>query len=350
MQLAPYLVLVVPPALVGIYAFASTLAGLARLRRLADQEPVLARWPRVTVVSPACNEARHVEAAVRSTLALDYPELALVAVNDRSTDRTGEILDRLAVEDPRLVVVHVRELPDGWLGKLNALQAGVERGDGEWLLFMDADVHLAPDALRRAIADAERHGLDLLTVVPTIESAGRLAGAIFGLSLAILSAGGRLTRVSDPRSPAVAATGAFILVRRAALARTPGFAWLKLEVADDFGLCLLIKSHGGDATSSTAPARCDSSGTRASARCAWRCRRTCSRSWDGSRSCAWPGSRSSSPGSGSRRPRSSRRSRPGLAPSRCSGSPAWSRAWRSRAASRHALAVERSSRRSRVSG
>ena len=83
MQLAPYLVLVVPPALVGIYAFASTLAGLARLRRLADQEPVLARWPRVTVVSPACNEARHVEAAVRSTLALDYPELALVAVNDR---------------------------------------------------------------------------------------------------------------------------------------------------------------------------------------------------------------------------------------------------------------------------
>lgn len=245
MQLAPYLVLVVPPALVGIYAFASTLAGLARLRRLADQEPVLARWPRVTVVSPACNEARHVEAAVRSTLALDYPELALVAVNDRSTDRTGEILDRLAVEDPRLVVVHVRELPDGWLGKLNALQAGVERGDGEWLLFMDADVHLAPDALRRAIADAERHGLDLLTVVPTIESAGRLAGAIFGLSLAILSAGGRLTRVSDPRSPAVAATGAFILVRRAALARTPGFAWLKLEVADDFGLCLLIKSHGG---------------------------------------------------------------------------------------------------------
>lgn len=237
--------LVAPPALASVYALVSTARGLARLRVLADTPPELPSWPRVSVVSPACNEERHLESSLRSTLALDYPALQVVAIDDRSTDRTGEILDRLASTDPRIVARHVQALPEGWLGKLNALSVGVDASDGEWLLFMDADVHLAPDALRRAIAEAEHRGLDLLTVVPTIESAGPLAGAIFGLSLAILSVGGRLERVADPRSPAVAATGAFILVRRAALARTPGLAWLKLEVADDFGLCLLIKSHGG---------------------------------------------------------------------------------------------------------
>lgn len=245
MDTAPYLLLVAPPALASLAALAETARGLARLRTLGDAAAALERWPRVTIVSPACNEERHVERSVRSSLALDYPDLQVVVIDDRSTDRTGAIVDHLAGEDPRVVARHVRELPDGWLGKLNALKLGVEASDGEWLLFMDADVHLAPDALRRAIGDAERHRLDLLTVVPTIESAGPLAGAIFGLSLAILSVGGRLQKVRDPRSPAVAATGAFILVRRAALLATPGFEWLKLEVADDFGLCLLIKSHGG---------------------------------------------------------------------------------------------------------
>lgn len=242
---AAHLAFVLPPSLVAFYVLGATWRGLARLRCLADVKPDLASWPRVSIVSPACNEERHVELALRSILGVDYPDLELIAIDDRSSDRTGEILDSLAREDERVVVEHVRELPAGWLGKLNALARGVDASDGEWLLFMDADVHLAPSALRQAVAEAEHHGLDLLTVVPTIESAGRLSGAIFGLSLAILSVGGRLERVRDPRSPAVAATGAFILVRRAALARTPGFEWLKLEVADDFGLCLLVKSHGG---------------------------------------------------------------------------------------------------------
>ncbi len=239
------LVFVVVPSLVAFYVLASTWRGLLRLRRLADVAGHLERWPRVSVISPACNEERHVEHALASILSVDYPDLAVVAIDDRSTDRTGEILDSLARRDPRLVVHHVHELQAGWLGKVHALARGVEHADGEWLLFVDADVHLAPRALRAAIADAERRGLDLLTVVPTIDSAGRLSGAIFGLSLAMLSVGGRLLAVSDPGSPAVAATGAFILVRREALERSAGLEWLKLEVADDFGLCLLIKSHGG---------------------------------------------------------------------------------------------------------
>jgi len=240
-----YAVLVAPPSLVCAYLLGSTIRGLGGLRKLVAVRADLERWPRLSIVSPACNEERHVEGSIRSILAADYPDLQVVAIDDRSSDRTGEILDSLVREDARVAVEHVRELPAGWLGKLNALRLGAVRADGEWLLFMDADVHLAPAALRQAITEAQRRQLDLLTVVPTIESAGWLSGAIFGVSLAILSAGGRLVRVRDPRSAAVAATGAFILVRRSVFERTPGFEWLKLEVADDFGLCMLIKSHGG---------------------------------------------------------------------------------------------------------
>jgi GT2 family glycosyltransferase len=242
---ALYFALVAPAALLFAYTLGSTIAGLGRLRRVADTAPDLESWPKLSIVTPACNEERDVEAAMLGVLAADYPSLEVVAVDDRSTDRTGEILDAIASRDRRLAVHHVTELPEGWLGKLNALQLGVERSSGEWLLFMDADVVLAPGALQQAVADATRRDLDLLSVVPTIESAGWLSGAVFGVSLATLSAGGRLQGVRRADSEAVAATGAFILVRRSALARTPGFAWIKLEVADDFGLCLLIKKHGG---------------------------------------------------------------------------------------------------------
>ena len=96
-----------------------------------------------------------VEQATRSLLAQDYPELALIAVDDRSTDGTGAILDAIAAEDTRLKVLHIEELPAGWLGKTHALHAAAATSSADWLLFTDADVLFVPDTLRRAIALAE---------------------------------------------------------------------------------------------------------------------------------------------------------------------------------------------------
>jgi hypothetical protein len=230
------------------YALASAV-GVARTVRSV---PVLAttaappprRWPRLSIVIPACDEAGELEAAVRSRLADDYPDLELVLVDDRSRDATGEIADRLARADDRMRVVHVRELPSGWLGKLHALDRGVRAATGELLLLSDADVHVAPGTLRRAVALLEVGRLDHLAVLPSLWSSGFLLDSIFAAFFRLVWLSARPWAVPDPRSRAAMGVGAFNLVRRGALDRSPGLAHLRLEQADDAALGQMLKRSG----------------------------------------------------------------------------------------------------------
>lgn len=220
-----------------------TLRAIVALETLRD--PDAHDLPTISLVTPACNEAEHIEAAMKAALSCGYPRLEVVAVDDRSTDETGRILDRLAARDPRLQAVHVDACPEGWLGKLNALAQGVEAATGEWLLFMDADVSLAPSALARVIAYCRDHDLDYLTAAPTIESAGFFADACYAAMASTMTGAGRFWAVTDPDSDVVAGMGAFIIFRRAFYDRTEGLSWLRREVADDVGMGLLAKRAGG---------------------------------------------------------------------------------------------------------
>ncbi len=221
--------------------------GLTRfsLRQLGEIHPAEpAAYPLLSLIIPACNEADTVEAAVVTRLADDYPNLEVVIIDDRSTDPTGEIIDRIAARDSRVRALHVTELPAGWLGKLNALQRGQEASRGEWLLFTDADVHFEPGTLRRAVAFAEERHLDHLAVFP------RLISRSFWLSVVLSTVGrtilvfSRVWAVEDPRSSAFIGIGAFNLVKRSSWAKTGGFEWLRLEPADDLGVGLLMKRAG----------------------------------------------------------------------------------------------------------
>lgn len=207
--------------------------------------PAPAVWPRVSVLIPACDEAATIEPALRAHLASDYPALEVVAVDDRSTDATGAIIDRLAAADPRLRALHIRQLPAGWLGKVHALHCAVQQAHGDWLLVTDADVELEPAALRAAISLAEARQLDFLTLLPRLRSVGLLVDATVAVFNRGLLGMGRVWQAADPEVPVAFGIGAFCLVRRSALLRTPGFEWLRLEVADDMGLALLIKRAGG---------------------------------------------------------------------------------------------------------
>ncbi len=224
---------------------AAVVAALRVVPVLQDVRPApRTNWPTISVIVPACDEQDGLAAAARSRLACGYPELQLVLVDDRSRDGTPALVDALAAEDSRVVSLHVRELPDGWLGKVHAMEVGARAASGEWLLFTDADVHLAPGALQRAIALCEERGIDHLVALPQIWSSGAMLDAVIASFGRLFILGSRLWAVSNPRSSASIGVGAFNLVRRTAWESIGGFTRLRLAVADDVMLGHFLKRSG----------------------------------------------------------------------------------------------------------
>lgn len=218
---------------------------VSTLRRVRDwNPPPPPRWPKLSVIVAACNEADHLESAIESLLCQDYPDLEVVLVDDRSEDATGVIVEALAARHANVRGLHVTSLPEGWLGKVHALHAGSKSASGDFLLFTDADVHFEPRALRRAVAHCEATGIDHLAIAPQVTSPGFLQASVAAAFVTGFVLGTRAGGVSRPGSEAFVGIGAFNLVRRTVFERTPGFEWLRMEVLDDVGLALMMHRAG----------------------------------------------------------------------------------------------------------
>jgi hypothetical protein len=229
---------------VTVWQLAALLRGLPRVPQLASIPAATGDGlPAVSVVVSALDEAASIESALHSLLALDYPNLQVVAIDDRSTDGTGAILDRLAQADARLRVLHVTALPEGWLGKTHALHLGAQAASGDYLLFTDADVHFEPQALRRAVAYCASHRLDHLVVLAEISVREHLLAALLLDMLAVFCATLPPWRVAVSRR-VYAGVGAFNLVRAAPYRQLGGHAGLRLEVIDDMELGRMLKLAG----------------------------------------------------------------------------------------------------------
>jgi glycosyltransferase involved in cell wall biosynthesis len=199
------------------------------------------QWPRVSLIAPARNEERHIEAAVRSLTRLDYPNLEITIINDRSTDRTGQILDSLAAEFPQLNVVHLGELPPGWLGKNYAMQLGADRSSGEWLLFTDADIVYEPTALRRAIIYANQYGVDHLSGWPDIYAPNWLLSAFMSTFAIYLFLFVRIWSIRNPNSTAHIGVGAFNLIKATVYRAVGGHERIRMRPDDDLKLGKIVK-------------------------------------------------------------------------------------------------------------
>ncbi len=236
-------------SLTGWAILAIDIATGAKFVRYVDKVPLpsreaMAAFPRVSVVVPARNEERHLAGAMRSILSLDYPDLEIIAIDDRSDDRTGEILDELAAADPRLRVLHVTELPDGWLGKNHALQCAAEEATGELILFTDADVFFEPTVLARAVACVREGGLDHLTIVADVLTPS-LPIEMFVVAFAVSFVGYfRPWRMGDPNSSATVGIGAFNLVRKQIYFDAGGHRPIAMRPDDDLKLASLLRDHG----------------------------------------------------------------------------------------------------------
>ena len=204
--------------------------------------------PRVSIIVPARNEEEDIELSLTRLLELDYDNYEVIAVNDRSTDRTGEIMERVA-ENPvltsrRLRVIHHRELPSGWLGKTHAMWTATNEASGDWLLFTDADVLFKPDSVRRALAYADAEKADHVVLFPQMimKQPGEYMMIAFFQTMFVF--GHRPWKVADPKSRDHMGVGAFNLIRQSVYEAVGTYKALRMEVLDDMKLGKVVKNAG----------------------------------------------------------------------------------------------------------
>ncbi len=219
--------------------------GVRKLRRLDDVAADRnSPGPLVSVIMPACNEEDNIERAVLSLLAQTYQNLEILVVNDRSTDTTAQVLQRVQASHPRLRVHEVTHLPLGWMGKSHALSQGATLAGGEYLLFTDADVVMEPTTISRAMCHMQDERLDHLSLMFQNLGGGWLLNClILEMALGLLLFF-RPWRVRLPGSRDFIGIGAFNLVKRTAYEQVGGHAPIRMHPIDDLMLGKILKEHG----------------------------------------------------------------------------------------------------------
>ena len=221
------------------------LIGNRSVEALRDMPSVSGISPqKVSIIVAARNEQRNIRSALQSLLDLEYPNYELIVIDDRSEDATGEILDALAASAPRLNVIHIDSLPDGWLGKNHALWMGSRQAVGNYLLFTDADIIMESTVLTRAVAYFERNHLDHLAVTPSMQMPTTFLG-MFGVSFMVIFAlFSRPWKAKNPKSRFHIGIGAFNMVRAEAYRHVGGHETIRLRPDDDIKLGKIIKQSG----------------------------------------------------------------------------------------------------------
>lgn len=249
----------------------AVILGMRRLTDLTTAEFTLppAGWPArgnfdLTVVVPACNEEQAIGATLASLTASVGIRLQIIAVDDRSTDRTGVIMDDFVAQqsvvaggrsggEHRIEILHNGALPDGWLGKTHALQLAAQRAEAPWLLFTDADVVFAAEALERAMRCAMAIEADHFVLAPSLTFYRTSERAMLASIHALTQWVSRPWKVSDPRARDFMGVGGFNMVRRDVFESLGGFAPLKMEVIEDMSLGWMVKRAGYRSCLATGP-------------------------------------------------------------------------------------------------
>jgi chlorobactene glucosyltransferase len=229
------------------------IARAVRQSKVLARVPVSTRDPRgtapkVAVIVPARDEAANIGPCVESLSAQEYPSdsLALIVVDDDSTDETSAIVAALAKRDDRITLLRTPPLPPGWKGKVHACCTGVAAApeDAEWLCFLDADMQASPRAIASAVEMASDRNLDLLTLAPRHELGSFAERLMLPCGLYLLGFYQDLEKIQAPESDEVVATGQFMLLRRSAYEAVGGHAPVRDEICEDVELALLMKRRG----------------------------------------------------------------------------------------------------------
>ncbi len=200
--------------------------------------------PLVSVIIPVRNEARNVGPCLDALLAQDYANLEIIVANDRSEDATARIVREYAEKFPRVRLVEVKDLPEGWTGKTHALHVGSRHAHGDWLLFVDADTRHVPTNVSSAIAFSLQRKADMLSLLCGLIAEGFWEKALQPLCGTILMMHNRLSRINDPSSGAAFANGQYILIRREVYDEVGGHEAVRGHLLEDIALATRVKRAG----------------------------------------------------------------------------------------------------------
>jgi glycosyltransferase involved in cell wall biosynthesis len=221
------------------------MVGNRSIRFLKDV-PATAAPPdlKASIIIPARNEERNIREALQSVLDQDYEHIEVFVIDDRSTDETGAILDSMAQANPRLCVLHLTDLPPGWLGKNHALYNGTQQATGDLLLFTDADIVMHPSTVRKAVGYLVTNQLDHLTITPEVRMPGVLMEMFVGAFTIFFSLYARPWKAKDPKSKRFIGIGGFNLVRKGVYRAVGTHQAIAMRPDDDMKLGKLIKLGG----------------------------------------------------------------------------------------------------------
>jgi len=200
--------------------------------------------PLVTAIIPAKDEEASLPECLRSVCAQSYPNLEILVVNDRSTDRTAAVAESIAAEDPRVRVVTIESLPPGWTGKTHALHVASEQARGDWFWFLDADTRHHPDSLSIVMEYARETGAALASLVPEMRCDTFWERVVQPLSGIVLMRSFPLHAVNNDRKPLAFANGQYILIRRDSYAKCGGHVTVRDRFVEDIYLARAVKAQG----------------------------------------------------------------------------------------------------------
>lgn len=219
------------------------LIGLQKIDAL-DAEDCLENGPLLSVIVAARNEEYQIRDSILSQLAQTYRNIEWILINDRSTDATGLVMEDLQKEDQRIKVIHIEVLPEGWLGKNNALYQGSLKASGKWLLFTDADVKFEEEAFAKALYYFEKHELDHLTAAPNLRAKKFWLKSFVAFFLFGFSYFKRPWAANNPKSKVGTGIGAFNLVSKKAYTNFGTHEMVKMRPDDDLQLGMRMKQAG----------------------------------------------------------------------------------------------------------
>ena len=220
-------------------------AGRDPVLSMADATAGTAPLPALSVLVAGKDEEANIGRCLAGLLAQQYPQFEVIAIDDRSGDRTAEIMDRVAAADPRLKAVHVCDLPAGWGGKNHAMHVGIQHATGEYVCFTDADCNFhTPELLAAAVRFAQRERVDFLSVLPDLETHTFWERVIQPPAGAIMVFWFPPEKVNNPTSPRAYANGAFMLMSRAAYDKIGGHEQFKTALNEDMHFARQAKLIG----------------------------------------------------------------------------------------------------------